>query len=203
VTTRRRFLSVVFPALAAASCSRSNSSGDLVQDPAAVPRSPTATAPCLKLTVQHQPNLCNVGVRVAYERGFFAAEGLDATLLNRDLSGGHEHSVSHVLGPSEPLRADISIIEYPSLPQLASGALDYYVILGEHSGCRQLVVPVPSAIQTVADLKGKRIGISPSTDRALFPALDRSRQAASVVLASGARKTSLPRRAGVNTSGVR
>jgi sulfonate transport system substrate-binding protein len=173
VTTRRRFLSVVFPALAAASCSQSGSSADSVRDPAAVPRPPTTTTPPLKLTIQHQPNLCNVGVRVAYERGFFAAEGLDATLLNRDLSGGHDHSVSHLVGPSGPVRADISIIEYPNLPQIASGALDYYVILGEHSGCRQLVVPVRSTIHTVADLKGKRIGIPPSTDPVMWEFLAR------------------------------
>jgi NitT/TauT family transport system substrate-binding protein len=173
--TRRTFLSAALPALAAAGCSRSEPQSSDRREPLVqtTPAQDTKAAPRLKITAGHSPNLCNVGMRVAFERGFFAAEGLDATLLNRNLAHGHEHAVAWVDGPAGPVRADLAVVEYPSLPQLATGALDYYVVLGEHSGCRQLVVPVGSSIETVGDLKGKRIGIPPTSDTAIWEFLAR------------------------------
>jgi ABC-type nitrate/sulfonate/bicarbonate transport system substrate-binding protein len=55
-------------------------------------------------------------------------------------------------------------IEYPALEEMASGMLDYYVVAGEHSGCRQLVIPTSSLIRSVADLQGKRVGLRPQED---------------------------------------
>jgi len=171
VISRRIFLSDVCMALAAAGCSSSPPTReDRGQDPAApvtgAPVSESATR--LKLTAAHFPILCLVGSRVARERGFFAAEGLDVDLLPGDLSREHEHAPAWVIGPSGPVRADITVIEYPNLVDLALGKLDYYVVAGEHSGCRQLIVPADSPVQSLGDLKGKRIGLPAFNDSLLW-----------------------------------
>ena len=69
--------------------------------------------------------------------------------------------------------ADLAVIEYPDLVNIVSGTLDYYVVLGEHSGCRQLVVPFRSPIQTIADLKEKKIGLPPHHDPVIWEFLAR------------------------------
>jgi NitT/TauT family transport system substrate-binding protein len=63
------------------------------------------------------------------------------------------------------------VVEYPALVAIASGEFDYYVVAGEHSGCRQVVCPVSSPIRTVGDLKGKRIGRWPIVDPLLWEML--------------------------------
>jgi NitT/TauT family transport system substrate-binding protein len=172
--TRRTFLSGVLPALAAAGCS---SSDQVPGDPTvgSATNLGTAAGPPLKLLMVHFPNLCNVGARVARERGFLEAEGLDVTLLPVDYSSPeHQHTAQWLLGPDGPVRADIVFIEYPALVDLALGRLDYLVIAGEHSGCKQLIVPASSSIRTLADVKGKRIGL-PTTghDRVMWEYLAR------------------------------
>jgi NitT/TauT family transport system substrate-binding protein len=128
----------------------------------------------LKLSANHYPNLCNVGVRVARERGFFAAESLDVELLPVDLSAGHDHSAAWLSGATGRVATDLMFLEYPGLVDLATGKLDFYVIGGEHSGCKQLVVPTASSIRTLAHLKGKRIGLpSSGQDRLMWEYLTR------------------------------
>ena len=173
MVTRRVFLSDALVALAAAGCSSSDRAGsDERRGPAA--EGAAASGARLKLTANHVPNLCQVGSRVARERGFFAAEGLDVDLLPVDLGPGHEHSNSWVAGPNGRVQADIMNIEYPGLVDLALGKLDYRVVVGEHSGCKQLIVPSESSIRTLADVKGKRIGLpSSGQDRLMWEYLAR------------------------------
>lgn len=171
--TRRMFLSDVFMALAAAGCSRSEPTPS-DQHPELSAKVTAAAGTRLKLTAVNVPNLCNVGTRVARERGFFAAEGLDVDLLPVDLAPGHEHSNAWLVGTTGRVRADVMPVEYPALVDLALGQLDYYVVGGEHSGCKQLIVPAQSSVGTLADLKGKRIGL-PATghDRLMWEYLGR------------------------------
>ena len=205
--TRRTFLSVTLPALATARCSRSEPASKPSRTPSAQAAASggSGNAPRLKITAAHQPNLCNVGMRIAHERGLFAAEGLEAVLLNRDLSGGHDHAASWVVGPSGPMPADLAVLEYPNLAQIVSGELDYYVVLGEHSGCRQLVVPVRSPIQTVADLKGKRIR-DPANQRSGhlgFPGTPSRRRPQNAALGLRSARIGRRRRTGVRAARVR
>jgi NitT/TauT family transport system substrate-binding protein len=127
----------------------------------------------VKLTALHLPGLCLIGTRIAKTRGFFEAEGLDVELLEGDMSRTHEHTGAWVTGRSGPVRADITTLEYPALVPIAEGSLDYYVVAGEHSGCRQLIVPVNSPIQSIGDLKGKRIALPPVNDRVMWDYLIR------------------------------
>jgi NitT/TauT family transport system substrate-binding protein len=114
--------------------------------------------------------LCYADWWVAYEKRFFSDEGLDVEFLEQRLSGAHYHGlVSDTLnGPGGPVRNDLMPVEFPALADMASGQLDYYVVAGEHSGCRQIVCPVKSPIRTLADLRGKRIGMRAVEDSLIW-----------------------------------
>ena len=165
---RRRFLSVAFPAMALAGCSRSEPPPSVDRGKAAASDVTGSTnAPRLRLaTAKTTAVLCLVDWMVASEKGFFSAEGLDVEYLDQDWSKFHGHHLqsSWLNGPAGPVRNDAMVVEYPSLQDMASGLLDYYVVAGEHSGCRQIVCPMDSPIRTVADLRGKRIGLRPNED---------------------------------------
>jgi NitT/TauT family transport system substrate-binding protein len=155
--TRRAFMWKLVAGAAAAGCSTPDRAA--APDGPAGPLPGTSSSPPLKLALNHAPNLCQVGSRVARERGYFAAEGLDVELLPMDLTGGQEHSGAWVTGSRGRMPADVMLFEYQDLASIALGKLPYYVIGGEHSGCKQLVVPAKSAIRTPADLKGRRVGV--------------------------------------------
>lgn len=172
--SRRHFLSTVLPVVAAASCARSEPvSPDSGPEPGAGNGAVATsnTGPRLKLTAARLPGvLCMISWRVAAERGFFAAEGLDVEFFPQDFSNhqGHHLNSAWLNGPTGPVRNDLIVVEYPSLQDMASGQWDYYVVAGEHSGCRQVVCPVGSPIREVADLKGKRIGLRPNDDSLIW-----------------------------------
>jgi ABC-type nitrate/sulfonate/bicarbonate transport system substrate-binding protein len=167
---RRRFLSVALPAMALAGCSRSEPPPSVDRGNAAASDASSTistNAERLKLAIGKTTGvLCLVDWAVASEKGFFSAEGLDVEYLEQDWSKFHGHHLMSdwLTGPAGPVRCDAMVIEYPSLQDMASGALDYYVVAGEHSGCRQIVCPVESPIRTIADLRGKRIGTRPNED---------------------------------------
>jgi NMT1-like family len=129
------------------------------------------SGPRLKLTAANTPGvLCLISWRIAAERGFFAAEALDVEFLDQDFSNhqGHHLNSAWLRGPTGPVRNDLIVMEYPSLQEMVSGQWDYYVVAGEHSGCRQIVCPVQSPIRTIGDLKGKRIGVRPNEDTVVW-----------------------------------
>lgn len=164
---RRRFLSVVLPALAAARCSRAEQApGGQPEAPAAQSAAPpgSPSASLVKLTAFTAPALCLVGWNVALKKGFFAAEGLDVEFLRPATTDtpAHHPFGSFLSGPMGVVRGDLVVLEYQNLADLALGHGDYYVVAGEHSGCRQLFVPVDSPVRSIADLAGKRIGLNPS-----------------------------------------
>ena len=174
--TRRRFLSAAIPAVVAVRCSQSRSGSDngSPKSTAQGTGPPVlSSAPRLKLVAANFRNLCSISFRVARERGFFSAAGLDVDLLPADVSGGHQHTAAWVAAPSGSARADITVVEYPALADIAADKLDYYVVAGEHSGCKQLIVPANSRIQSLADLKGKRIGLPPFSDQLMWEYLTR------------------------------
>jgi ABC-type nitrate/sulfonate/bicarbonate transport system substrate-binding protein len=110
-----------------------------------------------------------VGWNAAVERGFFAAEGLDVELL--PMAPGtpaHHPGGAFLTGPTGVVRGDLVLLEYQNLADLALGNGDYYVIAGEHSGCRQLFVPAGSPVRSMADLAGKRIGLNPAFNDSLM-----------------------------------
>jgi NitT/TauT family transport system substrate-binding protein len=170
--TRRAFLTNTLIPLSAAACSRSPQSNGGSSDERRVPAA-TPAAARLKLTAARNDGvLCYADWWIASQRGFFAEEALDVEFLDQEIpAGSHVHGglVSQWLkGPDGVVPTDIMIVEYAALPAMASGELPYYVVAGEHSGCRQIVCPVSSPVRAAADLRGKRIGIWPVADTLLF-----------------------------------
>jgi NitT/TauT family transport system substrate-binding protein len=150
--------------LTVAACSRSSATETGAGSTNGSPSIQASSGAPLKLTTFKVPALCTLGWSVARQKGYFADEGLDVDLLPLDLSSAHDHFLAWVKGPNGRVRTDLTVIEHAALADVATGRLDYYVVAGEHSGCHQLVVPARSTARTIADLKGKRIGITTVED---------------------------------------
>ena len=94
--------------------------------------------------------VCGAPSYVAYEKGFFAEEGLDVELVS-----GSMDTMKTGLATGEFTVTNGDFVWFTSIQQ----GLDLKVIGGLHHGCIKLVVPPGSDIKTAADLKGKRIGV--------------------------------------------
>lgn len=95
---------------------------------------------------------CEPPIYVAYEKGFFKEEGLDVELVKSDWD-----SMRDGLGLGR-FDATHHLIMYLLKP--IDEGLDVKLTGGIHSGCLRIQAGVNSGITQVADLKGKRIGIS-------------------------------------------
>lgn len=93
---------------------------------------------------------CGAPSYIAFEKGFFAEEGLDVELVSGTLD-----ELKTGLATGEFTVANGDFQYFPSIQQ----GMDLKVIGGLHKGCIKLVLPPNSPIKTVADLKGKNIGV--------------------------------------------
>ena len=93
---------------------------------------------------------CGAPSYVAYEKGFFAEEGLDVELV----SGTMDSMKAGLANGQFPVNNG-DFVWFTSIQQ----GLDLKIIGGLHKGCIKVVVPPGSNIKTAADLKGKRIGV--------------------------------------------
>lgn len=94
--------------------------------------------------------LCGSPTYVAKEKGFWAEEGIDVELVS-----GTFQQQKDGLASGEFL---VTNGDFQFFPAVAEG-LDLKIIGGLHEGCIKLLVPGDSPIQTVAELKGKTIGV--------------------------------------------
>ncbi|HEX3015466.1 MAG TPA: ABC transporter substrate-binding protein [Desulfobacteria bacterium] len=94
--------------------------------------------------------VCGAPAYIAKEKGFFAKEGLDVTLV----SGTFETQKDGLASG----RYTVANGDFQFFPAVQQG-LDLKVIGGLHKGCIKLVVPPNSPIKTAKDLKGKKIGV--------------------------------------------
>lgn len=106
----------------------------------------------LKLKVAYIGLTCEPPIFVALEKGFYAEEGLDVELVKTDWDG-----LQAGLGLGT-FHANHTLLMY-ALKPIESG-LDINVTGGIHTGCLRIQAGLMTDIRTVADLKGKRIGIS-------------------------------------------
>ena len=95
-------------------------------------------------------SLCDSPTYVAYEKGFFAEEGFDVTLISADTEtrkiGLNNGTIPIVNG------------DFQFFPSIEEG-VHVKVVDGLHNGCIKFVVRPDSDIRTVQDLKGKKIGV--------------------------------------------
>jgi ABC-type nitrate/sulfonate/bicarbonate transport system substrate-binding protein len=100
-----------------------------------------------------QANLPFVGVYLAQEKGYFAAEGLDVTI--RHSAGGGEHLQLLVAGKVHITTQDAAVLLQrrvePGLPLVSIG------LIGQR-GQQAFVALADSGIQTPKDWEGRRVG---------------------------------------------
>lgn len=116
----------------------------------------TATKPAAKaddyvLKVGYSGSLCEAPLHMAIEKGFFAEEGLKVEAIKLAPGTAFEAVTA---GKTE---AGFGLLA--SLVQPLSNGLPIKITTGLHTGCDMVLVPKDSGYKTLADLKGKRIGV--------------------------------------------
>ncbi len=94
--------------------------------------------------------LCGIPVYIAYEKGFFAAEGFDVELISADTE---TRKIGLNNGTIPVVNGDFQFF------QSIENGVNVSVVEGLHKGCIKFLVLKDSPIQTVNDLKGKVIGV--------------------------------------------
>ncbi|MDR2350770.1 MAG: ABC transporter substrate-binding protein [Deltaproteobacteria bacterium] len=105
----------------------------------------------IKLKAGYNGSLCEGPVHISQEKGFFAEEGLDVELVKLAPGTNFEAITAGQIDASFGLLA--------TLIQPLSNGLPIKITTGLHTGCDKILVKPDSGIKTVADLKGKRIGV--------------------------------------------
>ncbi|MDR2427254.1 MAG: ABC transporter substrate-binding protein [Endomicrobium sp.] len=93
---------------------------------------------------------CGTPFYIAYEKGFFADEGINAVLV----SGTFETNKAGLASGKYPIANG----DFQFFPSVNEG-LDIKIIGGLHQGCIKVLVPKNSPIKSAKDFKGKRIGV--------------------------------------------
>jgi NitT/TauT family transport system substrate-binding protein len=104
-----------------------------------------------KLKVAYLGLTCEAPIFVAQEQGMFREEGLDVELVRTDWDGLRDG-----LGTGR-FDANHTLIMYLLKP--IEQGLDVKITGGIHTGCLRLQVATGSDVKSVADLRGRRIGV--------------------------------------------
>jgi NitT/TauT family transport system substrate-binding protein len=105
----------------------------------------------IKIAFTTPAGLCSAPLFIAEDLGFYAEEG-----LTRDQVRIEGSQLSQLLTMGT---IDVASTLVTSLIQPLANGLDVKVPLAVHTGCIKALVAPDSDIRTVADLKGKRIGV--------------------------------------------
>lgn len=116
----------------------------------------------IPIKVAYSPSVCNASIFVAYEKGFFEEEGLAPEMVQVDAA-----HISDAVGAGQ---VDVFQGLASKLVQPLDNGLPAKVVVGIHTGCVRLLVPGDSPINTIADLKGKKIGVPGLADAATIVA---------------------------------
>lgn len=103
------------------------------------------------LRLIYSPSLCAAPMYIAIENGYFEDEGLDIEQVTVDAA-----HVSEAIGADQ---VDVGMGLIGKMLQPLENGLPIKFTTGIHTGCQKLLVPGDSDIKTVADLKGKNIGV--------------------------------------------
>jgi NitT/TauT family transport system substrate-binding protein len=122
-------------------------------EPGAAPGTGQAARPAgpTKVRIAYLGLTCEAAMFVAYEKGFFKEEGLDVEFVKTDWDGLRD---GIGLGRFD---ANYHLIMYMLKP--IEQGLDVKITGGIHGGCLRLQAGAKSSIKSVADLKGKKIGV--------------------------------------------
>ena len=110
------------------------------------------------LRLIYSPSLCAAPMYIAIENGYFAEENLDIEQVTVDAA-----HVSEAIGADQ---VDVGMGLIGKLLQPIENGLPIKFTTGLHTGCTKLLVPGDSDIKSIADLKGKKIGVPGLADAA-------------------------------------
>jgi len=140
--TRKEFLlSLPLASFLLASCKKTGDSGTTT----------AAKSERKKVQVGYIGLTCEAPLFVAYENGYYAAEGLDVELVKCDWS-----QFKDLLGLGK-----IQLVQQPIMSFLKpiEEGLDVKITGGVHKGCLRIQTLPTGNIKTVQDLRGKKIGV--------------------------------------------
>ncbi|SFL31994.1 ABC transporter substrate-binding protein [Pelosinus propionicus] len=103
------------------------------------------------LKIGYSGSLCEAPLHMAIEKGFFEAEGLKVDVTKLAPGTAFEAVTA---GKTE---AGFGLLA--SLVQPLSNGLPIKITSGLHTGCDKVLAPKNSGINSLADLRGKRIGV--------------------------------------------
>lgn len=103
------------------------------------------------LKIGYGGTLCEAPVHMAVEKGFFEEEGLKVELIK--LAPGTTFEAV----TAGKIEAGFGLLA--SLVQPLSNGLPIKITTGLHTGCDKVLVPESSGINSLTDLRGKRIGV--------------------------------------------
>ena len=110
------------------------------------------------LRLIYSPSLCAAPMYIAIENGYFEDEGLDIEQVTVDAA-----HVSEAIGANQ---VDVGMGLIGKMLQPLENGLPIKFTTGLHTGCTKLLVPSSSNIKSIADLKGKKIGVPGLADAA-------------------------------------
>ena len=110
-----------------------------------------ATAAPMKIKVGYIGITCEAPLFMAVEKGFFKEEGLDVSLVKCDWS---TYKDTLALGGIDITHHLIMMYLKP-----IEQGMDVKILAGVHKGCLRVQASTSGAIRTLADLRGKRIGV--------------------------------------------
>ena len=136
-------------ALSLTACGGSSSNSDA---------SAAADSGATHLRLIYSPSLCAAPMYIAIENGYFEDEGLDIEQVTVDAA-----HVSEAIGADQ---VDVGMGLIGKMLQPIENGLPIKFTTGLHTGCTKLLVPGGSNIKSIADLKGKKIGVPGLADAA-------------------------------------
>ncbi|MDR0322282.1 MAG: ABC transporter substrate-binding protein [Treponema sp.] len=107
------------------------------------------------LKVGYGGSLCEAALHLAYERGYFAEEGLEVELIKLASGAGFDAITAGQVDATFNLMA--------AMVQPLANGLPAKITTGLHTGCDKVLVKADSGITRPQDLRGKKVGIPSMT----------------------------------------
>jgi NitT/TauT family transport system substrate-binding protein len=111
----------------------------------------TEKYPYGEFDIGYSGSACGSPVSIAYLKGFYDEEGVKINLVSGNTFEADRNALA--AGKMPVINGDFQFF-----PAVYNG-IDVKLIAGLHEGCIKILVPIDSDIKTVADLRGKRIGV--------------------------------------------